>query len=101
MFKGQQLMGGGAVGITALWLNPIFEQIPQSRRYHGYGTFNFLNRDPRYGSREDLKELVEATHNKVIRIILDIILNHAGNIFAYKGRNRYYYQKGSNVDYQP
>lgn len=82
------------MGITALWLNPIFEQLPQSGSYHGYGTFNFLNIDPRYGSREDLKELVEAAHDKGIRIILDIILNHAGDIFAYKGGDRYYYYQG-------
>ncbi|MCP3955276.1 MAG: alpha-amylase, partial [Desulfobacterales bacterium] len=82
------------MGVTVLWLNPIFEQIPQSGSYHGYGTFNFLNIDPRYGSREDLKDLVAAAHDEGIRIMLDIILNHAGDVFAYKGEDRYYYYQG-------
>jgi len=82
------------MGVTALWLNPIFEQVPLSDSYHGYGTFNFLNTDSRYGTREDLKDLVDAAHKEGIRVILDIILNHAGDVFAYKGEHRYYYHEG-------
>jgi hypothetical protein len=39
--------------------------------------------DPHFGTREELRELVATAHSLGIRVILDIILNHAGNVFAY------------------
>ncbi|MDA1305531.1 MAG: alpha-amylase family glycosyl hydrolase [Nitrospirae bacterium] len=82
------------LGITAIWLSPIFRQVTGSDDYHGYGIQNFLDVDPHFGTREELKTLVEAAHNAGIRIILDIILNHAGNVFAYNDNHRYFYFEG-------
>lgn len=82
------------LGITAIWLSPIFRQVTGSHDYHGYGIQNFLDVDPHFGTREELKTLVEAAHHAGIRIILDIILNHAGNVFAYNGNHRYFYFEG-------
>ncbi|MCC6145233.1 MAG: alpha-amylase [Candidatus Hydrogenedentes bacterium] len=82
------------LGVTAVWLSPVFRQVTDSDTYHGYGIQNFLDVDPHLGTREELKELVAAAHAQGIRVILDIILNHAGDVFAYQGGHRYYYSEG-------
>ena len=71
------------LGVTALWIGPIFKQVAALETYHGYGVQNFLDVDPRFGTREQLRDLVSEAHGMGIYIILDIILNHTGNIFAY------------------
>lgn len=71
------------MGVTAIWLSPIFKQPAYANSYHGYGIQNFLEIDPHFGSREDLKDLVDAAHSRNMYVILDIILNHTGNVFSY------------------
>lgn len=71
------------LGITAIWISPIFKQVAFQDSYHGYGIQNFLDVDPHFGSREDLRSLVVVAHSFGIRVVLDIILNHAGDIFSY------------------
>lgn len=71
------------LGITALWVSPIFKQVSQLETYHGYGIQNFLELDPRFGSKQDLLDLVKKAHAKGIYIVLDIILNHSGNVWDY------------------
>ncbi len=71
------------LGVTAVWISPVFKQVSFDETYHGYGIQNFLDVDPRFGTREDLRELVRLAHEKGIYVILDIILNHAGDVFAY------------------
>lgn len=71
------------LGITAIWVSPIFKQVSFQETYHGYGTQNFLDVDQHFGTREDLQELVTTAHEAGIRIILDIILNHSGAVFSY------------------
>jgi len=71
------------LGATAIWVSPIFKQVASKETYHGYGIQNFLDVDPHFGSREDLREMVATAHAHGIRVILDIILNHTGDVFAY------------------
>lgn len=71
------------LGVTALWISPVFKQPCYTEAYHGYGTQNFLEIEPRFGSREDLRELVAQAHALGIYVILDVILNHAGPVFSY------------------
>ncbi|KAF2683892.1 glycoside hydrolase family 13 protein [Lentithecium fluviatile CBS 122367] len=74
------------LGATALWIGPIFKQVPRDEHlYHGYAVQNFLDIDPHFGTRDDLRDLVSAAHELDIYVILDIILNHSGNVFEYKG----------------
>jgi glycosidase len=82
------------LGVTAIWLSPIFKQVTGSEDYHGYGIQNFLDVDPHFGKREELRDFVSAAHSAGIRVILDIILNHAGNVFAYKDNQQYLYYQG-------
>lgn len=71
------------LGVTAIWVSPIFKQIAFQETYHGYGIQNFLEVDPHFGSREDLRDMVSVAHQHGIYVILDIILNHSGNVFGY------------------
>lgn len=71
------------LGVTAIWLSPVFKQRTHLDTYHGYGVQDFLDIDPRFGTREDLVELVAKAHEKGIRVILDIIFNHSGRNWDY------------------
>ena len=82
------------MGVTAVWISPIFKQVTKADTYHGYGIQNFLDVDPNFGTREELRDLVAAAHGAGINVVLDIILNHAGDIFAYQGDNSYFYWQG-------
>jgi len=69
------------LGATILYLNPIF----LSSAYHGYETTDYYQVDPRLGSLEDLQALVEAAHQRGIRVILDGVFNHTGpEFFAFQ-----------------
>jgi glycosidase len=71
------------LGVTGIWVSPIFKQVAFQQTYHGYGIQNFLDVEPRFGTADDLRELVRVAHSHGIYVILDIILNHAGNVFSY------------------
>jgi glycosidase len=81
------------LGVTALWVSPVLKQVPSSNSYHGYGVQNFLDVDPDFGTREDLQDLVQTAHQHGIHVILDIILNHSGDVLAYDA-DRYWTQDG-------
>jgi glycosidase len=71
------------LGITCIWIAPLYKQRVRKDTYHGYGIQDFLDVDPRFGSRRDLIELVSAAHDRGMRIILDVIINHSGDNWAY------------------
>ena len=76
------------LGINAIWMTPVVEQIHGSvdegtgntYGFHGYWTKDWTAIDPSYGTRADLKELVDKAHSKGIRIILDAVINHTGPV---------------------
>jgi glycosidase len=71
------------LGITALWVSPIFRQVAFEPSYHGYGIQNFLDVDPHFGTREEFRDFVKAAHEQGIYVILDIVAHHTGNVFTY------------------
>jgi len=71
------------LGVTALWVSPIFRQVAFEPTYHGYGIQNFLDVDPHFGTREDFRAFVKAAHEHGIYVILDIVAHHTGNVFTY------------------
>lgn len=72
------------LGVTTIWVGPIFKQVEFQQTYHGYGIQNYLEVDPHLGTIEDFQEMVKTAHANGIYVILDIILNHVGDIFSYK-----------------
>jgi len=79
------------LGCTAIWLSPVFENNPGA--YHGYNINNYLKIDPHFGTQQDLIQLVQAAHrrNPPMRIILDVVINHSGDNWAYPGDVPYAY----------
>lgn len=77
------------LGCTAIWLSPVFENTKGA--YHGYSITNYLAIDPNFGTKADLVELVDKAHHLVrdgkpwpMRIILDVVTNHSGDVWGYK-----------------
>src|SRR5262249_4802369 len=77
------------LGAGAIWLSPVLKNVPfEEGTYHGYGIHDFLHADPRFASNpqnadDELRSLIDAAHQNGIYVILDIVLNHTGNAFAY------------------
>ncbi|MGH2544502.1 MAG: alpha-amylase family glycosyl hydrolase, partial [Ardenticatenaceae bacterium] len=71
------------LGVTTLWVGPVWRQRPDLETYHGYGIQNFLDIDPRFGTRQDLRDLVDAAHDRGLYVLLDVIYNHSGNNWFY------------------
>lgn len=86
------------LGVTTIWISPVFKQVVTANSYHGYGIQNFLEIDPHYGTKEELKELVDKAHASGIFVILDIILNHSGNVFSYKNNTAGLHWNGNRFD---
>ena len=72
-----------ALGVTALWIGPVWRQRADLETYHGYGIQNFLDVDPRFGTRQDLRDLIDAAHDRNMYVLLDVIYNHTGNNWFY------------------
>ena len=62
------------LGVTALYLNPIFD----SGSAHGYDTHDYMKVSPKFGTEEDLQELLNEAHKRGMRVILDFVPNHTG-----------------------
>jgi len=88
------------MGVTAIWISPILKQVAFQSTYHGYGVQDFLSIDPHFGSGADLRALVEKAHGAGIYVILDIILNHTGNVFAYDP-DRFWVPQGDGGYFDP
>ncbi|MEL7532984.1 MAG: glycoside hydrolase family 13 protein [Bacteroidota bacterium] len=67
------------LGVTALWLNPILENNQPEESYHGYAMTDHYRVDPRFGNNQDFKALVDACHQRGIKIVWDVVHNHVGN----------------------
>ncbi|WP_433614491.1 alpha-amylase family glycosyl hydrolase [Dactylosporangium sp. CA-139114] len=76
------------LGVTAIWVSPVLRQVAGQPSYHGYGIGDFLDVDPHFGRPEDLRALVADAHAQGLRVILDVVLNHAGDVFGYEGDSR-------------
>lgn len=66
------------LGVTALWINPLFENNNEKYSYHGYAITDFYNVDARFGANSDYLQLVQQCHNRDIKVILDMVFNHCG-----------------------
>ncbi|HEX7182148.1 MAG TPA: alpha-amylase family glycosyl hydrolase, partial [Thermoanaerobaculia bacterium] len=82
----QQLDEIADLGVTALWITPVVDNQDDfvtgagfpDWAYHGYWADDFYATDPRFGSEEELKGLVDDAHRRGIKVLLDVVYNHAG-----------------------
>lgn len=63
------------LGFNTIWLTPIFK----SPSHHGYDTTDYLSIEPRFGTKDDLRELLDLAHSLDMRVILDFVANHVSN----------------------
>jgi glycosidase len=66
------------MGVTTLWLNPVWENDMPNRTEHGYAFTNHYKVDPRLGGDKAYAELIDAAHKKGLKVIQDAVYNHVG-----------------------
>ena len=80
------------LGVNTIWISPIVENIKYDVRsvetngtsvdpyygYHGYWASNFGKLNPHFGTMEDFHELIDAAHDRDMKIMVDVVLNHTG-----------------------
>lgn len=67
------------IGFSAIWLNPVLENNQSEYSYHGYSITDFYKVDPRFGSNDSYINLVQNCHEKGLKVIMDMIVNHCGS----------------------
>jgi cyclomaltodextrinase len=65
------------LGINAVYLNPIF----QASSNHRYNTTDYYKIDPKLGTLQDFRELLDVAHHHHVRVVLDGVFNHCGRGF--------------------
>ncbi len=65
---------GLSLGVEGIWLSPIFA----SQSYHKYDVDDYYKIDPAFGTEEDLRQLVDVCHDRNVKVILDMVINHTG-----------------------
>lgn len=68
------------LGIGAIWLNPVYASPNDDM---GYDISNYQDIMPEFGTMKDMKELIERAHQKGIRIIMDLVVNHSSDEHAW------------------
>lgn len=63
------------LGFTAIWLNPFFPDAT----HHGYHATDYFTVNPRLGTMDDIRGLVDKAHDRGIRLLLDFVGNHWGS----------------------
>ena len=66
------------LGATAIWCTPIQENNYNKYSYHGYAISDYYKIDPRFGSNAEYSNFVEASHQKGLKVIMDMVSNHCG-----------------------
>jgi len=67
------------LGVTGLWLTPIYRNsLPGHDDYHGYHTVDFYAVEPRLGTMQDFRDLVDEAHRAGLKVIQDQVANHSG-----------------------
>ena len=70
------------LGVTALWFTPVLENNAADKgdynMYHGYGTTDYYKVDPRFGTNAEYRRLVDESHTKGLKVVMDMIFNHCG-----------------------
>ena len=67
------------LGATAIWCTPLLEDNQPAHSYHGYACTDYYHIDARFGDNDLFKEYVQKAHEKDLKIIMDIVPNHAGS----------------------
>ena len=88
---------GLSLGVEGIWLTPIFK----SPSYHKYDVEDYYQVDPQFGTMEDLQELIDLCHERDVKIILDLVINHTSlrNKWFSNFRSAHLMQNPNNIHY--
>jgi maltose alpha-D-glucosyltransferase/alpha-amylase len=75
-----------ALGITCLWMLPFF---PSPLKDDGYDIADYRNVHPSYGTLDDFRALVEAAHERNIKILMELVVNHTSDQHPWFQRARH------------
>jgi glycosidase len=81
-----------ALGFTTVWLTPLVTQVNGTTAgagYHGYWGKDFLNVDPHLGTNEDLLALSACAKKLGLKLVLDVVTNHTGDVVQYEGKTAF------------
>ncbi len=82
----QQLDYLDDLGVTALWISPVYRNVETDADvdgYHGYWPQDFTAPNPHFGDVMALRSLTRAAHDRGILVIIDVVTNHVGQLFYY------------------
>lgn len=68
------------LGVDTVWLSPIFECAYKGPNLHGYDTTDYYAVNDRFGTKADLKALLDAAHGRGMRVIFDFVPNHTSTV---------------------
>lgn len=88
------------LGFTTIWISPVVEN--QVGGYHGYWATDFYKTNENFGPMEKLKELVTKAHEKDIKVIVDLVVNHTGQLHPWVSDPAYsdwFHDYGNIIDY--
>jgi alpha-amylase len=74
------------LGVTALWISPVVKNVDTDAGfdgYHGYWAQDLTQPNPHFGDVPALRRLVASAHEKHMKVILDLVTNHMGQLFYY------------------
>jgi glycosidase len=80
------------LGFNAIWVTPaVVNQVSQgdSGGYHGYWGMDFTRVDPHLGTDQDFKDFVDCAHSLGMKVILDVVVNHTGDVIQYTSGTTY------------
>lgn len=75
-----------ALGVTAIWISPVVRNVETDAGvdgYHGYWAVDLERVNPHFGDLATLRRMVAKAHERGIKVILDIVTNHLGQVFYY------------------
>ena len=66
------------LGVTTIWCTPLLENNMNAYSYHGYAITDLYKVDPRFGTNDSYRQMVDAAHKKGMKVVMDIVFNHFG-----------------------
>ncbi len=74
-----------SLGVDIIWLNPVFESPNDD---NGYDISDYYSIHPEFGSMKDFDELLESIHNRGMRLLMDLVVNHTSDEHAWFLRSK-------------
>jgi neopullulanase len=66
------------LGVTTLWLTPVYDQNNSTSDYHGYGAVDLYKVEDHFGTMADYQAFVSAAHRQGLKVLFDTVPNHVG-----------------------